>query len=59
MTREKLRHPAQGRRDLSRGNPQRRPYDAIWQAFAVLLPVKTVGVMGDGRTYDNVCACAR
>jgi GMP synthase (glutamine-hydrolysing) len=29
-------------------------YDAIWQAFAVLLPVKTVGVMGDGRTYDNV-----
>ncbi len=31
-------------------------YDAIWQAFAVLLPVKTVGVMGDYRTYDNVCA---
>jgi len=30
-------------------------YDAIWQAFAVLLPVKTVGVMGDERTYDNVC----
>ena len=30
-------------------------YDAIWQAFAVLLPVKTVGVMGDHRTYDNVC----
>lgn len=30
-------------------------YDAIWQAFAVLLPVKTVGVMGDQRTYDNVC----
>lgn len=30
-------------------------YDEIWQAFAVLLPVKTVGVMGDGRTYDNVC----
>lgn len=29
-------------------------YDAIWQAFAVLLPVQTVGVMGDGRTYDNV-----
>jgi len=29
-------------------------YDEIWQAFAVLLPVKTVGVMGDGRTYDNV-----
>lgn len=31
-------------------------YDAIWQAFAVLLPVKTVGVMGDGRTYDHVLA---
>ena len=31
-------------------------YDKIWQAFAVLLPVRTVGVMGDGRTYDNVCA---
>ncbi|MCT8970936.1 glutamine-hydrolyzing GMP synthase [Microbaculum marinisediminis] len=31
-------------------------YDAIWQAFAVLLPVQTVGVMGDGRTYDSVCA---
>jgi GMP synthase (glutamine-hydrolysing) len=31
-------------------------YDAIWQAFAVLLPVRTVGVMGDHRTYDSVCA---
>ncbi len=31
-------------------------YDEIWQAFAVLLPVRTVGVMGDGRSYDYVCA---
>src|SRR5216110_3469938 len=31
-------------------------YDAIWQAFAVLLPVRTVGVMGDYRTYDYVLA---
>ena len=31
-------------------------YDKIWQAFAVLLPVQTVGVMGDYRTYDFVCA---
>jgi GMP synthase (glutamine-hydrolysing) len=30
-------------------------YDAIWQAFAVLLPVRSVGVMGDGRTYNHVC----
>ncbi len=31
-------------------------YDEIWQAFAVLLPVRTVGVMGDERSYDHVCA---
>jgi GMP synthase (glutamine-hydrolysing) len=31
-------------------------YDKVWQAFSVLLPVKTVGVMGDERTYENVIA---
>ena len=31
-------------------------YDEIWQAFAVLLPVRTVGVMGDSRSYEFVCA---
>ncbi len=31
-------------------------YDEIWQAFCVFIPVKTVGVMGDERTYENICA---
>jgi GMP synthase (glutamine-hydrolysing) len=31
-------------------------YEKIWQSFAVLLPIKTVGIMGDERTYENVVA---
>ena len=30
-------------------------YNNIWQAYAALLPIKTVGVMGDSRTYENIC----
>ena len=30
-------------------------YNKIWQAYAALLPIKTVGVMGDSRTYENTC----
>ena len=33
-----------------------KEYNNIWQAFAVLVPIKTVGVMGDGRTYENLIA---
>ena len=31
-------------------------YEKVWQSFAVLLPIRTVGVMGDERTYENVIA---
>tara|TARA_B100000029_G_scaffold106994_1_gene97839 strand:+ start:2581 stop:4125 length:1545 start_codon:yes stop_codon:yes gene_type:complete len=35
---------------------ERKLYDSIWQAFSVLLPVKTIGVMGDQRSYEYTCA---
>ena len=38
-------------RELIRNNL----YNKIWQAYAALLPIKTVGVMGDSRTYENIC----
>ena len=47
--------PPRRRRPISRKSAWPASYDSIWQAFAVLLPVRTVGVMGDGRTYDQVC----
>ena len=70
LPRARPRHPHPRRRSRARSStscarPTRsistksaRPASTttIWQAFAVLLPVRTVGVMGDGRTYDNVCA---
>ena len=34
---------------------KKKLYDKIWQAYAALLPFKTVGVMGDSRTYENIC----
>jgi GMP synthase (glutamine-hydrolysing) len=56
ITKDKLDILRQPDADLSGRNPPRRTLRHIWQAFAVLLPVRTVGVMGDYRTYDHVLA---
>ena len=61
----RIRHPSEGVACVQMDDPAHKNalsheirkaglYDTIWQAFAVILPVKTVGVMGDGRTYDFV-----
>ena len=49
-------HPAASGRRLQGGTHLQRCRRAIWQAFAAILPVRTVGVMGDGRTYDYAVA---
>ena len=54
--REKLDVLRRGGRHRDRRISAPRAGTTIWQAFAVLLPVKTVGVMGDGRTYEHVLA---
>ena len=56
VTREKLDTLRQADAIYLEGIREAELYDDIWQAFAVLLPVKSVGVMGDFRTYANVVA---
>ena len=58
---KRVRRPAAPRRrDIHRGAaPRTELYDKVSQAFAVFLPVRSVGVMGDGRRYDTWWPCAR
>lgn len=56
VTRERLRLLRQADDLLLQEIRQEKIYDELWQAFAVLLPVKSVGVMGDKRTYQSVVA---
>jgi len=56
VTEERLRILKEADHRLMGVIKKRRLYDKLWQSFAVLLPVKTVGVMGDRRTYENVIA---
>ena len=55
--RRAARHAARGRLDRHRRDQGGRPVSrSVWQSFAILTPVRSVGVMGDGRTYANVVA---
>lgn len=56
ITREKIRILQEADNIFIEGLKSSQLYDKVWQAAVILLPVKSVGVMGDERTYDNVIA---
>ncbi len=56
VTRERLRILREADRIVIEEIRRAGWYDRLWQAFAVFLPVRTVGVMGDARTYEHVIA---
>ena len=56
VTRERLDILRQADRIVLEEIREANLYTSIWQSFAVLLPVRSVGVMGDARTYENTCA---
>ena len=55
ITLEKIKILKEADQIFIKGLRQHNLYDKIWQAYAALLPVKTVGVMGDNRTYEYLC----
>ena len=56
ITKEKLEILREADKIFVEGLKTHNLYDKVWQAFVVLLPVQSVGVMGDERTYENVVA---
>ena len=54
--RKAAHHPQERRRGPDGGDPGGELYRKLWQSFAVLLPIKSVGIMGDQRTYENIIA---